>query len=636
MRERDVARLFCLILLGLFQCSALAAESAYRYNSAIWIDRSGEATLQSASSQHFTPIEGPLRLGFVKEPVWVRVTIEPKSRSSPGNPVRVPDLHSAVIRVVPFPIDRIELYSGMGELELVQVAGDLQPRQSRTLCPDDAHCLFIDHPSSGRFDIYLRISTRGILHADIAVLSPEEVPQIAARRIAITSVSVVSALAFLCVGLVILIFEYRSRLLMAYCLFQCVILVFMLIRAGLLVDLITGLSLESVDIASHFSYALRVAATGLLCWSVVDSYRPAATYQFLCIALMLAVAGAAIAIGFGAISAGLQIAFLSFWANGFVHFYGVLSSRAIGWYPRGFLLLGFSVYAMVASIGMLLAYGVLGSSQFQSFPAHFGDLRLNGTPISIVFFIVVLLERATIKVRQLRELDRLRDGAAQAKAVAEQSRDRQAFIDMLAHELKNPLASIQFAIKSLQRALLAGSDPGRHLHSVETSARRIGDFVEHVTTLSRVEAMDAITSATRMSAADMVQEVVLEYPDPDRFRVEVGHAATFSADRQLLTIMIDNLVSNARKYSTPGSLISIVINSRDGRTRLSISNDVPPGCLPDQAKLFERFYRHPGVMGIPGSGLGLAVARLSAEKLAAHIESRIEGNQVSFIVDIPA
>jgi signal transduction histidine kinase len=63
---------------------------------------------------------------------------------------------------------------------------------------------------------------------------------------------------------------------------------------------------------------------------------------------------------------------------------------------------------------------------------------------------------------------------------------------------------------------------------------------------------------------------------------------------------------------------------------------VPPGCLPDQAKLFERFYRHPGVMGIPGSGLGLAVARLSAEKLAAHIESRIEGNQVSFIVDIPA
>jgi signal transduction histidine kinase len=134
----------------------------------------------------------------------------------------------------------------------------------------------------------------------------------------------------------------------------------------------------------------------------------------------------------------------------------------------------------------------------------------------------------------------------------------------------------------------------------------------------------------------MVQEVVLEHPDPDRFRVEVGHAATFSADRQLLTIMIDNLVSNARKYSTPGSLISIVINSRDGRTRLSISNDVPPGCLPDQAKLFERFYRHPGVMGIPGSGLGLAVARLSAEKLAAHIESRIEGNQVSFIVDIPA
>jgi len=280
--------------------------------------------------------------------------------------------------------------------------------------------------------------------------------------------------------------------------------------------------------------------------------------------------------------------------------------------------------------------GMMRSGPLIGFPSYFADLRLNGAPVGLVFFVLVLLERSSLKASREREFDRLRIEAAQATAAGERLRDRQGFIDMISHELQNPLATIQFASKSLQRTAGAGGDAGRHFHSVDVSVKRISDFIEHVATLSRVETMDRPERATSIPAIELVEEIVSEYPDQDRFVIHAESNTTFHADRQLLGVLVDNLVSNACKYSTPGSVITIDIRRQEDRTRFSIMNEVPLERLPDHTRLFERFYRHPESMSIPGSGLGLSVARLAAEKIGAQIDVRIDGTQVCFTAEVSA
>ena len=83
--------------------------------------------------------------------------------------------------------------------------------------------------------------------------------------------------------------------------------------------------------------------------------------------------------------------------------------------------------------------------------------------------------------------------------------------------------------------------------------------------------------------------------------------------------LIDNLVSNAIKYSPQGGRVTIVI-ARDGQGVCLSVADQGPGIAPDmQRKVFERFFRLPD-QDQPGSGLGLAIA----ERAAARNQGRIE------------
>ena len=442
-----------------------------------------------------------------------------------------------------------------------------------------------------------------------------------------------SALALLALGLAIMIFEYRSRLLLAYCGFQISILCLSVVRAGLLEDLLPGLSREALDLAAHLTYPFRVAMSLLLCWSVVAANRPTTLYHRLTLALVVASAGTALGVLFGDVSISLESAFFVFLVNAFVQCYGVFSAREISSRRRVSLFFGFMLWALLGSVGILLAYGEVGPGRLDDFPSHFGDLRLNGLPISIVFFFLILLERSAHKESRERELEGLRNEAAQAQASAAQVRDRQGFIDMLTHELQNPLSTIRFAVRSLQRAVVGHDDAGRHLHSINASVKQAVEFIEHVALMSRIETMETPGRMMTVAAGELVRDCLADCPESERFRLQADASATFLVDYQLMTVLIDNLISNALKYSPSGSLIEIVVSAHGDRTRFTITNDVSPDRLPDRSRLFERFYRHPNVLGVPGSGLGLSVAQLSAERLGATIEVQVDEAKVSFTVE---
>ena len=93
-----------------------------------------------------------------------------------------------------------------------------------------------------------------------------------------------------------------------------------------------------------------------------------------------------------------------------------------------------------------------------------------------------------------------------------------------------------------------------------------------------------------------------------------------------LRMLLDNLVSNALRYTPRGGTVNVELRS-DGATLILEVADSGPGIAPeDQARVFDRFYRGANVNAIEGagtgSGLGLAIVKAVAEQHGARVELR--------------
>jgi signal transduction histidine kinase len=102
-----------------------------------------------------------------------------------------------------------------------------------------------------------------------------------------------------------------------------------------------------------------------------------------------------------------------------------------------------------------------------------------------------------------------------------------------------------------------------------------------------------------------------------------------------LALIVENLVSNAVKYSTDGKIKITIGHETPGMTCFSISNRVANESLPDENRLFERYYRHPNFQNHPGMGIGLSLVHSAAEKMGATVSYLHTDQEVVFEVRIP-
>ena len=111
------------------------------------------------------------------------------------------------------------------------------------------------------------------------------------------------------------------------------------------------------------------------------------------------------------------------------------------------------------------------------------------------------------------------------------------------------------------------------------------------------------------------------------------------SDRDIVRVIISNLVINATKYSVPNSKIQIS-SSIDGvedqsRLKFSIQNEIDPIGAPDPSLVFEKYYRGAAATKISGSGLGLFLVRELTYALAGDIKCHVNHDSITFTVWIP-
>lgn len=215
--------------------------------------------------------------------------------------------------------------------------------------------------------------------------------------------------------------------------------------------------------------------------------------------------------------------------------------------------------------------------------------------------------------------------ASRAAATVQSESYRTAILDALAHEFKTPLATILAAAGALREGDDMGPYHREMAETVESEAARLGRLTSRLIRTARLEREEVKPWIELIDLGATIADTVDYYT-----KVSAGHQvfmvkecdnSEILADPELLRLAVSQLLDNACKYSAPKSTITLTIGRLGDQVMirvLSPGNPIPPS---ERSKIFERFYRGTDARkSIPGSGLGLFVARKIALALGGNLE----------------
>jgi signal transduction histidine kinase len=260
-----------------------------------------------------------------------------------------------------------------------------------------------------------------------------------------------------------------------------------------------------------------------------------------------------------------------------------------------------------------------------------------------VIFIVMEESGAAFTVAEMRSLSwYLVGGIANAATKYAQERDAELrrqtekHVGFLAHELRNPLASLRFAFAKLERLGLP-SEGDRASSIVKTGINKLSELIDHALVGMKLQAgvelqvedlpiqpfVEALHVETSLDAQD--KQIAVE--------LEIG-AACLRADRKYLGSALSNLIRNAVKFTRAGGTINVRVKGAGDRVVFEVEDEC--GGLPegDIQKVFDPFVQ----LGQDrsGCGLGLAIAKQAVEAHEGSLRVHdLAGRGCVFVLDLP-
>lgn len=253
-------------------------------------------------------------------------------------------------------------------------------------------------------------------------------------------------------------------------------------------------------------------------------------------------------------------------------------------------------------------------------------------PLLLLMMVVIKNRQSVLELNLTRT--QLLEANLQAEAKLKMLAERRMLVDMLTHELKNPLASIGFAASSLAHG---GDMPykSRRLESIHLSIKNMDAIIERCSLINALEHGELTPKLSRFNLSELAQSIVDALPLPHRVLLNIDHDMIITSDRNLLRIIFVNLLDNALKYSAIDSTIDLFLYAANNRIYFTLSNQVDDTLMPAESKLFSRFYRHPNAHHISGTGLGLFLVHELSQRLNGTVHFLKMDKSVTFEVTIP-
>ncbi len=600
-----------------YQLSALVIEPA------LYVDATRSLGVEEVSRQVFKPFNLLLNRSFEPTTRWLKFKVQiPAGQQSP-----------LVLVVGPYFLAELELYYEERGRWIKQLGGAKHPARQLN-CSVGHHCFMLPDSGANQRTYFLRIHTLNGFFVSTKVIAFDSLVNETGSQSLLSGVQIGILLAL--IGWSAFYFM-RERILAVgwFCLTQLCTLILYCFSNGIIWREFVLESPDSYPIILTTILCLRLIFATCLCLELSRRWQSRSWIRYYC------------------------LLWIAFW-------FGQISLTVLGQIKPYMLLMNWiflftapyffaiAIYQseqfsrpirLVWTIGSLLVGILMGADAVLLMTDS--DLSLltliPGAGASVLVALAIyslLLDYSKMQREQLLqtmfELNMLK---VQSDYEQLQLKERSTLIDMLSHELKNPLATMRMALGSLTSIF------GRAEQSVELSERfssmtqSIDNMTQVIDRVGQVDAIDQknfVLRFEKLAVLETIENLPLFVKHSGRVKILALREVNTQTDRLLFVTIINNLIDNAIKYSSCASLIEVKVSVVSTNKLLcTVSNDVEQNHEPDPTALFTRYYRGLYSHDKPGTGLGLVLIKSLCEILKGSVSYKFEDNRVCFFIELP-
>ncbi len=201
---------------------------------------------------------------------------------------------------------------------------------------------------------------------------------------------------------------------------------------------------------------------------------------------------------------------------------------------------------------------------------------------------------------------------------------RTDFVVNVSHEMKTPLAVIQNYGVLLQAPDLSEEKRREYAKGVADGARRMADMMTNILKLNRLENQQIYPKAADFNLSEQLCECLLQYEsiwEAENIAIDtdIAEDVTVQADSELLSLVWNNLLSNAFKFTPAGGTVFVGLTADEQAATVKVS-DTGCGMSAEVGKhIFEKFYQGDTSHATRGNGLGLALVKRVTDILQGEI-----------------
>ena len=217
---------------------------------------------------------------------------------------------------------------------------------------------------------------------------------------------------------------------------------------------------------------------------------------------------------------------------------------------------------------------------------------------------------------------------------------RTDFIANVSHEMKTPLAVMQNFGTLLQAPDLPEEKRMEYAKGVSDGSRRLADMMTNILKLNRLENQQIYPKAAKYDLGEQLCECLLRYESVwERSEIEIDtdieENVMVTADAELLSLVWNNLFSNAFKFTPAGGKVSVSMTATERHAIVKVQ-DTGCGMSPEVgAHIFEKFYQGDTSHAVQGNGLGLALVKRVVDILQGGISvESVVGKGSTFTVKV--
>lgn len=592
-------------------------------------DATGQKSFAEVRDAAFTAYGGVFSQGYSDANFWFRLRIDPAAVTPNQSGIGADKL---ILRIRPPYLREVEFFDPSFDLGRRRLTGDLYPSSGDEY--RSWNLTFVMPVGSEARDVFVRMKTSSSTLINFEAYSPDEIVMVDFRQSAFFGLFIFFVcFAIFCASFISLssgMVLSRYFLAMQVAVLLWALAIFGLARcftpiANFNHVLFMNLTVVAVSLLSelfHYKF-LKAMGSGLL-------------LQRAQLALMAVPIIAAVLVILGSIQVAMKIniiaalVFITFsTAGSFFLDTKPIQKSLFQDIPKWVIV---AVYLTVFVFTMMTLLPQLGVIKAEEFAVY--SVTASSFGSSVLFMTVLLFQFYQIKQReQLLEQDLAHH--SDLLHLEKMSReDQSALLAMLSHELKTPLAGIQMSLAS-------GAISPEKMQRINKAIRDMTAVIDRCSTVNKIDDGALSHKSTPVHLQHFVTEAISARAMSQNVKCSIDTGIVLSADRQLLNVIVTNLLDNADKYSSGADTVTVEArHCLDERQRqgveLIVANEPRADLWPAADQLFKKYYRADGAHRVAGSGLGLYLVHKVVEALDGSITYAPTDTHVRFRLWLPA